>query len=266
MHLPCAGGHPVDALAAGDLVDPGLAGWIGPGLALARERDSADVGIEQEHAVGGERASTPMPSARKSVARTAAAPTPAAVRHAPSPPVSLSLRRLSPGLDNPPMKTVRLRPGKERSLLRRHPWIFESAIAKGGADPGETVRVESHDGSFLAWAAFSPASQDPRPRLELRRGAAHRRRRSSRRVCARGRQRARRCSIAQRRRAAGARRVRRPAGPDRRPLRRHAGGAVPVGRRRALEGACWPTRCWPPPACTQAVRALGRQRRARSRA
>ncbi|KQT08941.1 class I SAM-dependent rRNA methyltransferase [Ramlibacter sp. Leaf400] len=57
------------------------------------------------------------------------------------------------------MKSIRLRPGKERSLLRRHPWVFESAIAKGGADAGETVRVEAHDGSFLAWAAFSPASR-----------------------------------------------------------------------------------------------------------
>jgi 23S rRNA (cytosine1962-C5)-methyltransferase len=57
------------------------------------------------------------------------------------------------------MKTIRLKEGKERSLLRRHPWIFESAIAKGGADAGETVRVESHQGEFLAWAAFSPASK-----------------------------------------------------------------------------------------------------------
>lgn len=57
------------------------------------------------------------------------------------------------------MKTIRLRAGKERSLLRRHPWIFESAIAKGAADPGETVRVESYEGEFLAWAAFSPASK-----------------------------------------------------------------------------------------------------------
>jgi 23S rRNA (cytosine1962-C5)-methyltransferase len=57
------------------------------------------------------------------------------------------------------MKTIRLREGKERSLLRRHPWIFESAIAKGGGDSGETVRVESSDGQFLAWAAFSPASK-----------------------------------------------------------------------------------------------------------
>ncbi len=57
------------------------------------------------------------------------------------------------------MKTIRLREGKERSLLRFHPWIFESAIARGGADAGETVRVESYAGQFLAWAAFSPASK-----------------------------------------------------------------------------------------------------------
>ena len=57
------------------------------------------------------------------------------------------------------MKSIRLRPGKERSLQRRHPWIFDSAIAKGAADAGETVRVETADGSFLAWAAFSPTSR-----------------------------------------------------------------------------------------------------------
>ena len=57
------------------------------------------------------------------------------------------------------MKTIRLRDGKERSLLRRHPWIFESAIAKGSGDLGETVRVESATGQFLGWAACSPASK-----------------------------------------------------------------------------------------------------------
>ncbi len=57
------------------------------------------------------------------------------------------------------MKTIRLRAGKERSLQRHHPWIFESAIARGGADSGETVRVESDSGAFLAWAAFSPNSK-----------------------------------------------------------------------------------------------------------
>ncbi|MFG6412859.1 class I SAM-dependent rRNA methyltransferase [Roseateles sp. DC23W] len=57
------------------------------------------------------------------------------------------------------MKKVVLRPGKERSLVKRHPWVFESSVSRGGADPGETVRVESADGQFLCWAAFSPQSQ-----------------------------------------------------------------------------------------------------------
>lgn len=56
------------------------------------------------------------------------------------------------------MKVIRLREGRERSLLRRHPWVFDSAVARGSADPGETVRIEASDGRFLAWAAFSPAS------------------------------------------------------------------------------------------------------------
>lgn len=57
------------------------------------------------------------------------------------------------------MKIIRLKEGKERSLLRRHPWVFDGAIAKGGGDPGETVRIESHGGEFLGWAAFSPSSR-----------------------------------------------------------------------------------------------------------
>ena len=56
------------------------------------------------------------------------------------------------------MKKVILRPGKERSLLRRHPWVFEGSVASGKADSGETVRVEGSDGRFLAWAAYSPQS------------------------------------------------------------------------------------------------------------
>jgi 23S rRNA (cytosine1962-C5)-methyltransferase len=57
------------------------------------------------------------------------------------------------------MKTVRLREGKERSLLRRHPWVFAGSVDKGGGDSGETVRVQAADGRFLAWAAYSPRSQ-----------------------------------------------------------------------------------------------------------
>jgi 23S rRNA (cytosine1962-C5)-methyltransferase len=56
------------------------------------------------------------------------------------------------------LKSIRLRAGKERSLLRRHPWVFEGSIERGRADAGETVRVEAHDGAFLAWGAYSPSS------------------------------------------------------------------------------------------------------------
>ncbi len=61
--------------------------------------------------------------------------------------------------DNTQMKSIRLREGKERSLQRRHPWVFDSAIAKGGGDAGETVRIDSAKGEFLAWASFSPESK-----------------------------------------------------------------------------------------------------------
>lgn len=56
------------------------------------------------------------------------------------------------------MKVITLREGKERSLLRRHPWVFQGSIATGKADAGETVRVQAADGRFLAWASFSPTS------------------------------------------------------------------------------------------------------------
>ncbi len=57
------------------------------------------------------------------------------------------------------MKSVRLREGKERSLLKKHPWVFAGSVDKGGGDSGETVRVEASDGRFLAWAAYSARSQ-----------------------------------------------------------------------------------------------------------
>ncbi|MGH8662018.1 MAG: class I SAM-dependent rRNA methyltransferase [Burkholderiales bacterium] len=54
-----------------------------------------------------------------------------------------------------------LRPGREKSLKRRHPWVFSGAVAKvqGKPDAGDTVEVCSADGAFLALAAYSPESQ-----------------------------------------------------------------------------------------------------------
>jgi 23S rRNA (cytosine1962-C5)-methyltransferase len=43
-------------------------------------------------------------------------------------------------------------------LLRHHPWVFQGSVERGKADPGETVRVESAEGKFLCWGAFSPSS------------------------------------------------------------------------------------------------------------
>lgn len=56
------------------------------------------------------------------------------------------------------MKKIVVRAGKERSLQRRHPWVFEGSVARGGGDAGETVRVESAEGAFLCWGAYSPKS------------------------------------------------------------------------------------------------------------
>ncbi|NTV15081.1 MAG: 23S rRNA (cytosine(1962)-C(5))-methyltransferase RlmI [Desulfobulbaceae bacterium] len=59
------------------------------------------------------------------------------------------------------MATLTLKPGKERSLLRHHPWLFSGAVAKGlaGLQPGATVDLLSSRGEFLAHAAASPHSQ-----------------------------------------------------------------------------------------------------------
>ncbi len=53
-----------------------------------------------------------------------------------------------------------LKPGKERSLQRRHPWVYDTAVAKvkGAPAGGATVAVRSADGAWLAWAAYAPAS------------------------------------------------------------------------------------------------------------
>jgi 23S rRNA (cytosine1962-C5)-methyltransferase len=51
--------------------------------------------------------------------------------------------------------------GREKSLLRRHPWVFSGAVARmeGKASLGETVDIVDSQGKWLARGAFSPASQ-----------------------------------------------------------------------------------------------------------
>lgn len=49
-------------------------------------------------------------------------------------------------------KTIQLKKGKEESLLRFHPWIFSGAIQRmdRGIEEGETVRVVTNNGEFIA--------------------------------------------------------------------------------------------------------------------
>lgn len=59
------------------------------------------------------------------------------------------------------MLEIRLKKDRERSLVRRHPWVFSGAIDSVSGEPssGETVRVVDHKGNFVASAAYSPLSQ-----------------------------------------------------------------------------------------------------------
>ena len=57
------------------------------------------------------------------------------------------------------MNSLILKKGREKSLLRRHPWIFSGSVEKGGGKPGETVEVLATGKKLLARAAYSPKSQ-----------------------------------------------------------------------------------------------------------
>jgi len=56
---------------------------------------------------------------------------------------------------------LRLKPGREKSLRHRHPWLYSGAIdaVDGAPATGETVDVAAADGTLLARAAYSPSSQ-----------------------------------------------------------------------------------------------------------
>ncbi|MBE6380727.1 MAG: 23S rRNA (cytosine(1962)-C(5))-methyltransferase RlmI [Lentisphaerae bacterium] len=59
------------------------------------------------------------------------------------------------------MSKVILKPGREKSLLKRHPWIYSGAIGRVEGAPvnGSTVEVCASSGEFLAWGALSQESQ-----------------------------------------------------------------------------------------------------------
>jgi 23S rRNA (cytosine1962-C5)-methyltransferase len=57
--------------------------------------------------------------------------------------------------------TVYLAKGRDKSIKRRHPWIFSRGIARIEGKPalGDTVTVCDHQGEFLGLGAYSPQSQ-----------------------------------------------------------------------------------------------------------
>ena len=59
------------------------------------------------------------------------------------------------------MNRLILKQGREKPLLRHHPWVFSGAIAsvEGNPQSGETIAVLNANGQFLAWGAYSPHSQ-----------------------------------------------------------------------------------------------------------
>lgn len=59
------------------------------------------------------------------------------------------------------MKLITLKAGRDKSAIRRHPWIFSGAIDTVSGDPefGESVEVYAYNGDFLGIAAYSPTSQ-----------------------------------------------------------------------------------------------------------
>lgn len=58
------------------------------------------------------------------------------------------------------MKRIYLKPGREKSLLRKHPWVFSGAInlVEGNPQAGDSVSVYDQAGAFLAWGTYSPDS------------------------------------------------------------------------------------------------------------
>ena len=59
------------------------------------------------------------------------------------------------------MPAILLKPGREKSLLRHHPWIFSGGVQQVEGEPvsGGTIDLLSADRQFLARASYSPSSQ-----------------------------------------------------------------------------------------------------------
>jgi len=58
------------------------------------------------------------------------------------------------------MNKIRLKHGREKSLKRKHPWVFSGSVQEVVGNPkiGETVKVISSEGEEMGYGAYSPHS------------------------------------------------------------------------------------------------------------
>ena len=90
-------------------------------------------------------------------------------RHNPGKPTARHRRPVERGLPQPALPeangelagTIVLKPGRDKSLRLRHPWIYSGAVdvVRGAPGIGDTVAVVDAEGKALALAAYSPHSQ-----------------------------------------------------------------------------------------------------------
>lgn len=79
------------------------------------------------------------------------------------------LVRVNQGFDKKPslqygedMRTLTIAEGKEKQLLRHHPWVFSGAIERPSSALEEGIyRVETFDSAFIAWGWYDPKAHIP---------------------------------------------------------------------------------------------------------
>lgn len=60
------------------------------------------------------------------------------------------------------MQTITIKDGKDKQLLRHHPWVFSGAIDSiANSDEIGIAKTRTQDGSFIAWGWYDPKSHIP---------------------------------------------------------------------------------------------------------
>ena len=63
-------------------------------------------------------------------------------------------------MNNTNFCTVTIKPKRQESILRRHPWVFSGAIKSIDGKPGagDWVCVRANKGALLGWGHYSPGT------------------------------------------------------------------------------------------------------------